>query len=95
MVIRDGEALCSGSLCMELGQVCKEGQTALRPSSATEEAAGAGSMPRYKLKKLHNWSNLCPIASSPGAFLSAEAQPAVAPSWFQILLPVLTACAGG
>lgn len=53
-VMCDGEALCSGSLCTELGQMCKEEQTALRTSSATEEAAGARPMSRYKLKKLHN-----------------------------------------
>lgn len=82
-----------GSLRVALGQACEEGQAALRPSS-TAEAAGAGPMPGYKLKQLHNCSNLCPIASGPGAFLSAAAQPAVTASWFQLLLPVLTAFAG-
>lgn len=48
-------------------------------------------MPEYKLKQLRKWFNLCPIASSPGAFLSAEAQPAV--SWFLLLLWVLAAFA--
>lgn len=48
-------------------------------------------MPEYKLKQLHKWFNLCPIASSPGAFLSAEAQPAA--SWFLLLLWVLAAFA--
>lgn len=81
-----------GSLCATPGQACEEGQAALRPSCAAE-AAGAGLMPEYKLKQLHNWFNLCPIASSPGAFLSAEAQPAVTASWFQLLLSVLAAFA--
>lgn len=71
-------------------QACQEGQTAFRPSSAAE-AAGAGLLPEYKLKQLHNWFNLCPTASSPGPFLSAEAQPAVEASWFLFLLSVLTA----
>lgn len=83
-----------GSLCATPGQACEEGQAALRPSCAAE-AAGAGLTPEYKLKQLHNWFNLCPIASSPGAFLSAEAQPAVTASWFQLLLSVLTAFACG
>lgn len=82
-----------GSLRATPAQACEEGQAALRPSSAAE-AAGAGLMPKYKLKQLHNWFNLCPIASSPGAFLSAEAQPAVTASWF-LLLSVLAAFANG
>lgn len=83
-----------GSLRATPGQACEERQAALRPSSAAE-AAGAGLMPKYKLKQLHNWFNLCPIASSPGAFLSAEAQPAVTASWFLLFLSVLAAFASG
>lgn len=71
-----------------LGQACEEGQDALRPSSAAD-AAGAGLMPGYKLKQLHDCSNLCLLASSLRAFLSAAAQPAGTASWFQLLLLVL------
>lgn len=90
----DREAPLHRQLAAAQGQACEEGRAALRPSSAAE-AAGVGPMPGYKLKQLHNCSNLCSIASGPGAFLSAGAQPAVTASWFQLLLLALTAFAGG